>query len=812
MTKAVAAIPMPVSQPSSSPSYVWTDPSDCIDMQTSSFRGAFGPNSSFEEAANPQSIDQKRLRSTSSSISQNSGLTIGTDVNGDLLVPSADSSVWVNEARSNPAPIASPFMMFPGGMGNVFGASFAPPDAWLNMDGGRVVEGISPMTTSPAASIAQQTLASPDTEPPKAMGSTAQSFHYLQPTAPSAPVITDDMALYGTMFGHSSFATFVPAGQDTSSVYSGMQPAMTTNMPFLNMPGVEMYFPAAWTPSPASSGPAMPGVFPVTATSGPFIKPFNSNTLSTGPDVAFVNTTNHDAAPSVQLPATSAPDLTGVPTITAMTKTMMARIPPPAPARPMTKLQKFQEMERRKIEFNELRKLHMAQTNPIADGNDMAVPVTTTIVPTAVRPVPIATLATLRPPPFTTTVDIAPRRSMISPVTRGGKRKRASASGPSRPTAQKMVQSMSSPLTAVSHSGVGFSAAVADSIPTASPQKGTAQPNSPTSTPKKRPLPITIEDDEDEEAPKAQQPNKKTKTAKTKIAESSSFSTSAAPMAGSTLMTTQSQQSGVSLENIDFYKANNNVDFGFNFNNYEPTWDYASDSSDELDDHPSGQLAGATDFFFGGFQCYDDLVSEKPEDAVSQFTLGEKKEEATPIPFTSMSVTAPGGQITAITIFNRTFITHFTDTKQVQELVDRVTAKFQAEAAEAEATKEAVNTGPTAQLHTIQTVQTPDAAGPAPSVSTQDMARVVTAAAEAKSPRVHTATSDTSSFKMTSGTETVVPVSAAPLPASVSIVAPSRVPITAGHRLRRTRSNTITPRSHPAAQKARAPSISGAGR
>ncbi|CAK7199540.1 hypothetical protein SEUCBS139899_002220 [Sporothrix eucalyptigena] len=611
----------PVTKSSTPSNYVWTDPSDCIDMQKSSFRGAFGPNSTFEEASNPQ-VHLQRPRNINDNVVQASGLSI----NSGLRLPCVDSGIWIDEAKSTPAPTMGSFMMLPNATGNMFAIPNASADQWLKTSTGCVIEEISPTTASPIGSVQQQALASPaiETYIPMASSTSAPGLTRLQMdtfqqltnsaiVTPVTPFHANDISMYGNLFGHSDLAAFVPSGQDTASFFASMQAVSATNLPFASVPIMNAFSPAVWVNPSCDASVA--NAFPAAASDIQI-----SDTFSGSSVVPFINTPAASAL-RAQFPVTlttnpaeaSNPALAGVPTIAAMTKTMMTNMAPPTPSTPKTKQQELSdEMKEKQIEFNEIRKRHMARTDPMADGNGMmqqGQTIFTSAIPTSTAVSPLNKLPT-------SAENIAPKRTQAS---------KASSSS------------------------------------------------------KKLTLSTTVEENEGSSTrvPEDHQPKKKAKFADTRSNE-----------AGEPSLSENSKQSGVPAAFVALCGARNNYGDGLNLQPYEPPpdCDYESDSSDDLPRQAQAtNMASMAEFFLGRFPCYDDLLA-KPEAAPPRpkFNMkpGYKKET---IPVSTMSFTVPEGTSTAITILNRTFVTHLTDDRKVDEVIRRVTMKFQAEAAEAEA-------------------------------------------------------------------------------------------------------------------------------
>ncbi|CAK7214673.1 hypothetical protein SEUCBS140593_002262 [Sporothrix eucalyptigena] len=657
----------PVTKSSTPSNYVWTDPSDCIDMQKSSFRGAFGPNSTFEEASNPQ-VHLQRPRNINDNVVQASGLSI----NSGLRLPSVDSGIWIDEVKSTPAPTMGSFMMLPNATGNMFAIPNASADQWLKTSTGCVIEEISPTTASPIGSVQQQALASPaiETYIPMASSTSAPGLTRLQMdtfqqltnsaiVTPVTPFHANDISMYGNLFGHSDLAAFVPSGQDTASFFASMQAVSATNLPFASVPIMNAFSPAVWVN--ASCDASVANAFPAAASDIQI-----SDTFSGSSVVPFINTPAASAL-RAQFPVTlttnpaeaSNPALAGVPTIAAMTKTMMTNMAPPTPSTPKTKQQELSdEMKEKQIEFNEIRKRHMARTDPMADGNGMmqqGQTIFTSAISTSTAVSPLNKLPT-------SAENIAPKRSTISPVSRTAKRQRFSVSGPAGAGGR-----ISSPLSRASTTLF------------ASPVHAPAQASKASSSSKKLTLSTTVEENEGSSTrvPEDHQPKKKAKFADTRSNE-----------AGEPSLSENSKQSGVPAAFVALCGARNNYGDGLNLQPYEPPpdCDYESDSSDDLPSQAQAtNMAGMAEFFLGRFPCYDDLLA-KPEAAPPRpkFNMkpGYKKEI---IPVSTMSFTVPEGTSTAITILNRTFVTHLTDDRKVDEVIRRVTMKFQAEAAEAEA-------------------------------------------------------------------------------------------------------------------------------
>ncbi|CAK7222261.1 hypothetical protein SCUCBS95973_004783 [Sporothrix curviconia] len=289
-------------------------PSDYIDMQNSPYRGAFGPNSTFEEAANPQPRRQAMPQNTGANIQQIHGQGVHgqsihagaihasafhasafhTGANGNPFFPMANSNQWTGTNHSTPAATANPYMMAPQVTGSTFGASPAP---WTNMPIGHGPR------TSLTGFMAQQTLALPNAQTAMTMGypapapaptsvpASAQMMPYHQPTMTPAHFNAGNTAMHNTMLGQPSFASLFPPVQQSANMFSSMhapapasmQAAPPTSMSFASVPSMDMFSPAAWTPSPTTSALAMPTALAVTAAGTQFPNMLGGNFLSTGP-------------------------------------------------------------------------------------------------------------------------------------------------------------------------------------------------------------------------------------------------------------------------------------------------------------------------------------------------------------------------------------------------------------------------------------------------------------------------------------------------------------------------------------------------
>ncbi|CAK7242681.1 MAG: hypothetical protein STHCBS139747_004178, partial [Sporothrix thermara] len=289
------------------PNYVWPDPSERIDMERNSIRGAFGPNSSFEEAA----------------IS---------------LATLDDSNFWSENAPSSPAPFVNhPLMFSQNTTDGVFnGPGVTSPGPWLNMPSGYSLGETGEIPAAallPAGEIAQQTLVSPSIISSVATGPASQMMMPYLPTLDTA-----GMAFCGSMLSDSSLVPFVPMGQDALNIFSGMQPATTSNMPFAGMPDMDVLSPAAWTVGCATSD----DVFPVSAPRG---EPFSDINMSNG-DAPFAEPSLLLDSPALQMPVSS-----------FLAKATVPLVFPPATTQPDAQLQ---------AGFHTMRKPHMVQTDPVA--------------------------------------------------------------------------------------------------------------------------------------------------------------------------------------------------------------------------------------------------------------------------------------------------------------------------------------------------------------------------------------------------------------------------------------------------------------
>ncbi|KAL1896301.1 hypothetical protein Sste5346_004684 [Sporothrix stenoceras] len=230
--------------------FVWTDPAKCFDIKNNIFRRAFGPDSTFEDAYYPE---RRRGR-------EPKPLEEGPwreYVEKGIEHPGRpDSALWIDEARSTPAPAAlmANDLSLASQMGTVHvnGAPISAPtlQTWFSQNAlpmGYVVKDRSPTTSissgatefTPDAVLAQQHI------PPNAtLGIN------LDITVP-IPVEFDseDMSMYGPLLDQAALASCLPTVTGEMALF-GIPP---NNVPFAGVSDANVFSRAAWNVQPQPS-------------------------------------------------------------------------------------------------------------------------------------------------------------------------------------------------------------------------------------------------------------------------------------------------------------------------------------------------------------------------------------------------------------------------------------------------------------------------------------------------------------------------------------------------------------------------------
>ncbi|KJR89590.1 uncharacterized protein SPSK_05913 [Sporothrix schenckii 1099-18] len=268
----------------------WTDPAKSIDMKTNAYAGAFGPDSSFEDAAYPE---RRQKQSNLQDGAWNAAMKTGER---------SDSAMWIDEAKSTPAPTAlaapasfafpTPTQMIMS-TANMGGAPIAAPVAapmtvptmQAFFDQFPIVQPMNDLspTTSSSTGVTDITDASSNQmhmSPRTSSGGLVEAPVAVTTTNSGTLNFTpSDIAMYGSLMGHSDLQAYLPPATAETAALG----AVSSNTPFVSAQDSSVLQAAQWN-IPFTVAPATNVFAP--ATTQPTMDP----TMNMPMDMAFAST------------------------------------------------------------------------------------------------------------------------------------------------------------------------------------------------------------------------------------------------------------------------------------------------------------------------------------------------------------------------------------------------------------------------------------------------------------------------------------------------------------------------------------------